>query len=212
MAGLRRPGIYSWCEANRVAYAIGLPSNAVLTRESEPWRERARRGAASSPTGTARCFGSFWYQAGGWEKPRKVIVKAEVTAQGPNPRYVVVSGLPGTPRENYRFYGRRGTCENRIKELKDGIKSDRTSCCEFASNKVRLMFAAVAYVLFQQLRRTARRTGLAHAQVETLRGSLVKIAAQVKDSRRRVHVALASSCPAQPLFRLLARRLCVVDT
>jgi len=201
------PDIYDWCEAHRVAYAIAIGSNAVLHARSQPWRETAQVTAANSPRGTARRFGEFLYQAGGWPYPRRVVVKAEVTAKGPNVRYVVISELDGEPRLLYHFYGRRGSCENRIKELKDGIHSDRTSCCEFASNKVRLMLYAVAYVLLQRLRRLARGTGVSHAQVQTLRLGLVKIAALVKESGRRVHVALASACPMQALFGLLARRL-----
>jgi hypothetical protein len=201
------PELYDWCEDHRVGYAIALGSNAVLAALSVNWRHEAQTAAASAPTKSAKRFGEFWYQAKGWREARRVIVKAEVTPQGPNPRYVVVFRLKGKPRWRYHFYARRGGCENRIKELKQAIKSDRTSCMQFASNKVRLMLAAVAYVLFQRLRRLARHTGLAHAQVETLRLALIKIAALVKETGRRVVVALASACPTQALFHVLARRL-----
>lgn len=201
------PELYDWCEDHEVAYAIAIGSNAVLAARSGPWREAAQRAAAREPGKKVRRFGEFRYQAKGWRQARRVIVKAEVTAQGPNPRYVVVSGLSGKPRLLYHFYARRGGCENRIKELKEAIKCDRTSCHEFASNKVRLMLHAVAYVLFQRLRRLALGTGLVHTQVEGLRIQLIKIAAQVKETSRRVHLALCSSCPSQALWRALARRL-----
>jgi hypothetical protein len=201
------PELYDWCENHGLAYAIALPSNPVLQALSQKWRGRAQAGAQNSPTGSARCFGAFWYQAQGWRRWRKVIVKAEVNPLGPNVRYVVVSGLSGTPRQGYCFYSGRGGCENRIKELKEAIKSGRTSCMEFASNKVRLMLYSVAYVLLQRLRRVARNTGFARTQVEGLRLGLLKIAALVKESGRRVHVALCSACPTQELWRRLARRL-----
>lgn len=201
------PALYDWCEEHRVAYAIGLPGNRVLAELSGKWRERAEKAAQSSPSKRARLFGSFRYQAQGWKRLRQVVVKAEVTPLGPNPRYVVVSGLSCTPRQGYSFYARRGGCENRIKELKEAIKSDRTSCMAFASNKVRLMLHAVAYVLFQRLRRVARGTGFAHTQVEGLRLALIKIGALVKETGRRVHVALASACPTQALWTRLACRL-----
>jgi hypothetical protein len=156
-------------------------------------------------------FDTSWYQAKGWKRMRRVVVQAEETGLGPNPRFVLVDGLCGTPRQQYQFYGRRGACENRIKEMKQAIKTDRTSCCEFASNKVRLMLHAVAYVLFQRLRRIARNTGYSRAQVESLRWALIKIAALVRESGRRVHVALASACPTQELFRKLCGRLGVVS-
>jgi hypothetical protein len=72
---------------------------------------------------------------------------------------------------------------------------------------VRLVLYCLAYVLFQRLRRVARGTGLGRAQVERLRLALIKIAARVKESLRRVQVELCSSCPSQELWRLLARRL-----
>lgn len=201
------PEVYDWCEDHDVAYAIAIGSNAVLAALSAPWREEAQRAAEREPGKKVRRFGEFGYQAKGWRQERRVIVKAEVTAQGPNPRYVVVSGLSGKPRLLYHFYARRGGCENRIKELKEAIKCDRTSAHEFASNKVRLMLHSVAYVLFQRLRRLALRTGLVHTQVEGLRIQLIKIAAQVKETSRRVHIALCSCCPSQELWRALARRL-----
>jgi hypothetical protein len=201
------PEIYEWCEAQNVPYAIAIAGNPALHRQSQRWRDQAARAAQASPTGSARRFGAVTYRADGWSKPRRVIVKAEQTALGPNPRYVVVWGLQGKPRKLYQFYAGRGACENRIKELKDGVKSDRTSCCEFASNKVRLMLASVAYVLLQQLRRVARQTGLSRAQVEGLRLAVIKIAARVTERVRRVVVELCSSCPSQAVWRVLARRL-----
>jgi hypothetical protein len=206
-AGFAMPELYDWCEANRVAYAIGLPSNAVLTERSATWRERAQRVAGASPTKSARLFGAFDYQAKGWRRWRHVVVKAEVTPLGPNPRYVLTHDLPGTPRQRYGFYAARGESENRIKEMKEAIKSDRTSCHEFASNKVRLTLSAVAYLLFQRLRILARNTGLSRTQVEGLRLGLVKIGALVRESSRRVHVALASACPTQAIWLRLSRRL-----
>jgi Transposase DDE domain group 1 len=201
------PEIYDWCDDHGVAYAIGLPANPVLDRESQGWREDAAAAAANSPSGKARRFGEFRYQAQSWRRERWVVVKAEQTGLGPNRRYVVTEGLRGTPRERYRFYGGRGESENRLKEMKGSIHFDRLSCMDFASNKVRLMLYCLAYVLFQRLRRVARGTGLGRAQVEQLRLALIKIAARVKESLRRVQVELCSSCPSQALWRLLARRL-----
>jgi Transposase DDE domain group 1 len=201
------PEIYDWCEDQRVAYAIGLPANAVLERESQTWRQEAAAAAAQSPTGAARRFGEFPYRAQSWRRQRWVVVKAEQNPLGPNRRYIVTEGLRGTPRERYQFYCRRGESENRIKEMKASIHFDRLSCMEFASNKVRLVLYCLAYVLLQRLRRVARGTGLGRAQVERLRLALIKIAARVKETLRRVQVELTSSCPSQALWILLARRL-----
>jgi hypothetical protein len=100
--------------------------------------------------------------------------------------------------------------ENRIKELKEGVHADRTSCHAFEGNQFRLMLSCVAYVLFSALRRLARKTGLERAQVQTLRLAVIQIGARVKESLRRVKIELCSSCPSQEVWRLLARRLGIV--
>jgi hypothetical protein len=114
-----------------------------------------------------------------------------------------VRGLKGSPKGLYGFYGGRGECENRIKELKEGVGSDRMSCMEYASNKVRLMLSSIAYVLLQGLRRLARGTEWARAQVERRRRCVIKIGARVKESGRRVVVELCSSYPWQETWRHL---------
>jgi len=202
-AGFADPELYTWLEQHDVAYAIALGANAVLKRLAQPLCQRAQKAAAAAPTGSACLYGRVWYQAGSWEKPRRVVVKVTVTPAGQKMRFLVCWGLGGAPREQYAFYGGRGDCENRIKELKEGVRSDRLSCREFASNKVRLMLASVAYVLLQGLRRLARGTEWATAQVERLRLCLLKIGARVVESQRRVVVELCSSYPWQGAWQRL---------
>jgi len=196
-AGFADPELYTWLETHNVAYALGIGANAVLQRLAAPLCTRAKRAAAASPTGSACLYGRVWYQAGSWEKQRRVVVKVTVTPAGQKVRFLVCWGLDGPPREQYAFYGGRGDCENRIKELKEGVRSDRLSCEEFASNKVRLMLSSVAYVLLQGLRRLARGTEWGQAQVARLRLCLLKIGARVVESQRRVVVELCSSYPWQ---------------
>jgi hypothetical protein len=205
------PELYEWCEQHQVGYLIGLAGNPVLHRKSERWQKQAEALAAASPTQSARRHGRFTYRAEGWNREREVIVKAEVTPLGKNPRYVVVWGVKGKPRRLYERYGHRGDCENRIKEIKEGVRADRMSCHEWEGNEFRLMLGCVAYQLFVGLRRLAKGTELKRAQVAKLRLSLVKIGARVKESLRRVTIELCSSCPSQQVFRELARRLGVVS-
>jgi hypothetical protein len=205
------PQLYEWCERHEVAYIIGIAGNRVLKEKSQRWQNEAQALAATSPTKSARRYGRFLYQASGWSRERKVIVKAEVTPLGNNPRYVVVWGVKGKPRRLYERYGERGNCENRIKEIKEGVRADRMSCHEWEGNEFRLMLGCVAYQLFVGLRRLAKGTELARAQVEKLRLGVIKIGARVKESLRRVTIELCSSCPSQKVFRELARRLGVVS-
>lgn len=202
-SGFADPELYRWLEKNEVAYAIGIGTNAVLKRLAKPLCQRAQKAAAASPRGSVCLYGTVWYQAGSWEKKRRVAVKVTVTSSGQKVRFLVCAGLLGGPKEQYRFYGGRGDCENRIKELKEGVRSDRMSCCEFASNKVRLMLSSVAYVLLQGLRRLSRGTEWATAQVERLRLCLIKIGARVVESQRRVVVELCGSYPWEGTWRRL---------
>lgn len=196
-AGFADPELYRWLEQNDVAYAISISANAVLSRLAAPLCERARKAAAASPSGRATVYGRVWYQAKSWERRRRVMVKVVVTSAEQKVRFLVVSELGRWPKEIYGFYGGRGDSENRIKELKEGVRSTRVSCEAFASNKVRLMLSSVAYVLLQQLRRLARRTEWGRAQVERLRVGLIKIGARIVESVRRVKVELCSSYPWQ---------------
>lgn len=200
-SGFCRWRLMRWCDSHGIGYVLGLAKNKVLERAARDEIERAQR--QFRRTGQVqRVFGSFSYAAGSWDRPRRVIAKAEHTAQGPNPRFVVVN-VPGDPQELYEdVYCQRGEMENRIKEQQLGLFADRTSCHRFLANQFRLLLSSAAYVLVQALRRTALAgTELARAQVGTIRLKLFKVAARVVVSVRRVVFQLASSYPNQAVFR-----------
>src|SRR3954453_12330329 len=196
-SGFCRWRLMRWCDRNGIGYVLGLAKNAALGRAARDEIERAER--QFRHTGQPqRVFGSFSYAAGSWDRKRRVIVKAEHTAQGPNPRFVV-SNEPADPQELYEaVYCQRGEAENRIKEQQLDLFADRTSCHRFLANQFRLLLSSAAYVLVQALRRTALPgTELAEAQVGTIRLKLFKVAARVVVSARRVVFHLASSYPYQ---------------
>ncbi len=196
-----------WCDSHGIGYVRGLAQNPALLRAAQPHTHAARW--LFDWTGQPqRLFGTFAYAAGTWDRPRRVLVKAEHTAQGANPRFVVTN-VPGDPPELYEdVYCQRGEMENRIKEQQLELFADRTSCHRFLANQFRLLLSSAAYVLLQALRRTALAgTELAQAQVGTIRLKLLKVAARVVVTVRRVVFHLASSYPYQALFRLVAARL-----
>jgi hypothetical protein len=199
-SGFCRWRLMRWCDSHGIGYVLGLAKNTVLQRAARDEIERAER--QFRRTGDPqRVFGSFSYAAGSWDRPRRVIAKAEHTAQGANPRFVVVN-VPGDPQELYEeVYCQRGEMENRIKEQQLDLFADRTSCHRFLANQFRLLLSSAAYVLVQALRRTALAgTELARAQVGTIRLKLFKVAARVVVSVRRVVFHLASSYPYQAVF------------
>ena len=81
-------------------------------------------------------------------------------------------------------YCARGEMENRLKEQKHGVASDRTSTGQLRANQLRLYWASLAYVLLSGLRRLGLGgTALARAPCWTLRSCLLKIGALVKVER-----------------------------
>ncbi len=208
-SGFCRWRLMRWCDSQGVGYVLGLAKNPVLQRAARDEIERAARqfGRTGQPQ---RVFGSFAYAAASWDRPRRVIVKAEHTERGPNPRFVVAN-VPGDAQELYEdVYCQRGEAENRIKEQQLDLFADRTSCHRFVANQFRLLLSSAAYVLVQALRRTALGgTELADAQVGTIRLRLFKVAARVVVSARRVVFHLASSYPYQAVFQAAFARLMI---
>ena len=206
--GFATPAILECLEELQVEYVVGMPKNDRLLQLATPWRDWA--GFLSSTHGRPiQFFGAFSYQAHTWPKTRRIVVKAEVThleGREPreNPRFVVTN-LPRAPEKVYEFYRGRGEVEHRIKELLYGLEIDRTSCSRFLANQFRVLQAATAYVLFQELRLRARRTELGRAQVRTLRERLLKIGAWVEESVRRIVLHFPSAYPWQELWNRIAR-------
>ena len=196
-----------WCERKQVEYVIGLAKNAVLRRKADHLITAAA--TAWATTGEKqRLFGEVRYGAKTWFCDRRVIVKAEHTDQGSNPRFVVTS-LTQPPQELYdELYCARGEMENRIKEQQLDLFADRTSCHAWWPNQFRLLLSSLAYTLVEALRRLVLTgTGLAQAQSGTIRLKLFKIGAVVMRNTRRVRFFLSSAYPDQDLFRLVATRL-----
>ena len=170
---------------------VAMAKNAVLQRHAESAMQVAR---AQSEVGgeTAHVYTDTRYAARTWDHERRVVIKAEVVRLGDreprdNPRFVVTN-LRQTPRFIYeKVYCARGDIENRIKELLDGLQIDRTSCCLFSANQLRVFLTAAAYVLMQELRLRAARTACARSQVTWLRDQvtwLLRPAAEAGGPRR----------------------------
>lgn len=117
------------------------------------------------------------------------------------------------PEAFYRtIYCMRGEMENRIKEQQLCLFADRTSCSDFLANQFRLMLSSFAYVLVDGLRRIGLSgTSEARLRVDTIRLRLLKIAARVRVTCRRVVFHLCSHCPYRELFEQVQLRLCRSD-
>jgi hypothetical protein len=205
--GFSTPDILDYLDQERVEYLVGFAGNPALEAQIEPLMRAAR--VLSSVSGkTETLFTDIRYQTKTWEKPRRLVVKAEVVRfpgreARDNDRYVVTN-LTLKPERAYKIYRGRGDMENKIKELHHGLEIDRTSCTDFKANQFRLFLTAAAYVLMQEIRRQAAGTELQNAQVSTLRDRLLKLGASVERSVRRIVIHLPLSCPWVPTWRTIA--------
>ena len=215
-AGFTGPELYEFFEAQRLEYVVCMGKNKVLQRLAEPLMVPIREALEVGEDLTPR-FGECRYAAGSWNKKRRVIIKADITLHPgrqpkDNPRFIVTN-LKTTPKFIYeKVYCPRGDVENRIKELKDGLEIDRTSCSSFKANQLRVLMTAAAYVLMQELRLQARRTGCARAQVNTLRLRLLKLGAWIESSVRRIVLHLPMRTPYADEWRRIARSIGAVPT
>ena len=210
--GFATPEVFAFLDAEpRLDYVVAMAKNAVLQRHAESAMQVAR--AQSEVRGeTAHVYTDIRYAARTWDHERRVVIKAEVVRLGDreprdNPRFVVTN-LRQTPRFIYeKVYCARGDIENRIKELLDGLQIDRTSCCLFWANQLRVFLTAAAYVLMQELRLRAARTACARSQVTWLRDRLLKLGVHVVRSVRRVVLHLPRSTPHLEAWRHIALAL-----
>ncbi len=197
-SGFCREELMAWCEKHRVDYVFGFARNQRLRRRIA--REMRQAKAALTRTGQpARVFTEFFYRTrASWSRARRVVAKAEQLESKENPRYVVTSLAPEAwPAQKLyeQLYCARGEMENRIKEQLS-LFSDRLSTETMRANQLRLYFSSLAYVLVHALRRLALAgTEWAQAQVETLRLKLLKIAAEVRVTARRIWVRYSSAYP-----------------
>ena len=210
-AGFAREALMGWCEANRVDYLFGLARNPRLAAALGA-EQAATRGEAGAKRRPARRYRDFlWSTRDSWSRRRRVVGKAEWCGDKANPRFVVTSLRPdqARPRRLYEtLYCARGEMENRIKECQLDLFADRTSTRTMRANQLRLWFVSMAYVLLCALRRIAlAHTRLARASCGSIRLKLLKIAALVRISVRRIKFAMASGCPYQGEFRTAHARL-----
>jgi hypothetical protein len=208
-SGFGVPGMYKICEENRLTYTFGIAANKRLQASAQPLLDRAV--AEYERTGEKqRLFMHFNYQAGSWGRPRTVIAKAECQAVGTNLRFVVTNLKVNSDADAelvYDDYIQRGASEHRFDELKNGLHADRLSCHRFIANFWRRLLHTAAFNLLNWLRDDELIPAeLRTAQPATWRSRLIKVAATVVQSARRVVIAIAGQWPHWPSYVTVARR------
>ena len=204
-AAFARPELYEYLELEGYLYAIRLPANEVLYREIEPFLTRP---VGRPPNRPIVWYHDFLYQAGTWDRPRRVIAKIEWHKGELFPRVgFIVTNLRRRSWRVVDFYNGRGTAEQWIKEGKNAVKWTRLSCHDFVDNQVRLQLFGLAYNLGNFLRRLALPRSVKHWSLTTLREKLIKIGAKVVAHSRYIIFQMAEVAVPKRLFRAILERI-----
>ena len=205
-------------ESDGTDYIFGLAGNPALDALVAETADNLRFHHARGHQRKLRTYASFFYQAGSWDRPRKVVARLECSLQPDGEegtatgmrqeidiRYVVTS-LEGTAQHLYEdVYCQRGQMENLIKLHKAQLSSDRMSCHSATANQVRLVLHTAAFWLMHAVRVAIPQTSpLANAEFATIRERLIKIGARVIEHIARIRVQLPTSYPQAALFRAIA--------
>jgi hypothetical protein len=208
----------AWAEDDGADYIFGLAGNATLDALVADSVDNLRFHHAKSSQVKLRTYASFTYQAGTWDRPRKVVARLECSLQPDTGnttstglrqevdiRFVVTS-LKGSAQHLYEnVYCQRGQMENLIKLHKAQLASDRMSCHSATANQVRLALHTAAFWLMHGVRAAIPRTSpLASAEFATIRERLIKIGARVIEHIARIRIQLPTSCTQGALFRAVA--------
>jgi hypothetical protein len=209
-AGFGVPWMYKICEENGLSYTLGFSSNAKLKKLTGELMLRAASQYKQTKE-KARLFDCFDYQCNSWPHPRRVVAKAECHDQGTNLRFVVTN-LPQVHtadqgQKTYDDYVQRGESEHRMDELKNGLHMDRLSCHRFKANFFRLLLHTAAMNLLNAVRDDLDLPKVLRVgQPCTWHTMLIKVAARIRQSTRRVVVELAAQWPWWPIYQAVAGR------
>jgi hypothetical protein len=114
---------------------------------------------------------------------------------------------PDDGRRSYDGYVQRGESERRMDELKNGLAMDRLSCHRFMANFFRLLLHTAAFNLLNAARDSQDLPEVLRVgQPCTWRTMLIKVAAVVVQSARRIVVKLAGNWPWWTTYRSVAQR------
>ena len=237
-AGFGKPVMLDVCERLKVDYTFGLSANAVLQRQSEELLAAAVRSFEETHTPqrcfTGFAYQAGSWPAPRWvivkaEANAPGTNRRFVVSNRP--------GASVCLEATYDDYAMRGESENRNKELKCGPGIDRLSDHRFVANLFRMYLHAAASNLLVRLRREIadpppppageteaatlagaerkryqnarrRRDPLGEGHPATWRMLLIKAAASVVVTCRRIVVRLSGSWPNQNYFEQVQRHVC----
>jgi len=207
-AAFAKPEIYEAMEERGVKYAIRLPANDNLLRDIEELLTRPVGRPSYKPV---VWYKGFLYQAASWKTARRVVAKVEFHAGELFPRLgFIVTNLETPSRAVVRFYNKRGTAEQWIKEGKQAVKMTRLSCHRFRSNQVRLALSLLAYNLGNLWRRLGLPRGIENWSLTSLQQRLVKTGGRLVKHARYYWLLLAEGHLTRRRFGAMLGRIALL--
>jgi hypothetical protein len=204
-AAFAKPELYAALEARNVKYAIRLPSNDNLERHVAKLLTRPVGRPSYKPVVRLK---SFLYQAASWTTARRVVAKVEFHFGELFPRVgFIVTNLTASNRAVVRFYNKRGTAEQWIKEGKQAVAMTRLSCHRFRSNEVRLWLSLIAYNLGNLWRRLVLPARIDSWSLTSLQQRLVKTGGRLVKHARYYWLLLAESHLTRRIFGEMLRKI-----
>jgi Transposase DDE domain group 1 len=209
-AAFAKPEIYEALEERGVKYAIRIPANNGLERNIAELLTRPIGRPSHKTVVLHKCF---LYQAASWKTARRVVANVEFHAGELFPRVgFIVTNLGTDSRAVVRFYNKRGTAEQWIKEGKQAVKMTRLSCHHFRSNEVRLWLSVLAYNLGNLWRRLVLPNRIDHWSLTSLQQRLVKTGGRLIKHARYYWLLLAESHLTRRLFGSMLRRIAALPS
>ena len=204
-AAFAKPEIYEALESRGVKYAIRIPANENLERDIAELLTRLVGRPSHKPV---VWYKGFLYRATSWNTARRVVAKVEHHAGELFPRIgFIVTNLTLPSRAVVRFYNKRGTAEQWIKEGKQAVKMTRLSCHRFRSNEVRLWLSVIAYNLGNLWRRLVLPQRISNWSLTSLQRRLVKTGGRLVKHARYYWLLLAESHLTRRLFGSMLGRI-----
>jgi Transposase DDE domain group 1 len=204
-AAFAKPEIYEALEERGVKYAIRLPANANLEQDIAELLTRPVGRPSHKPV---VWYKNFLYQAASWKTVRRVVAKVEFHFGELFPLVgFIVTNLEMNRRAVVRFYNKRGTAEQWIKEGKQAVKMTRLSCHRFRSNEVRLWLSVIAYNLGNLWRRLALPKRIDHWSLTSLQQRLMKTGGRLVKHARYYWLWLAEGHLTRRMFEAMVKRI-----
>ena len=204
-AAFAKPEIYETLEERGVDYVIRIPANKNLELEIEDILFRSPGRPGRKPLVR---YKSFRYQAESWSKPRRIVAKVEHHLGELFPRVgFIVTNMTLPSRSVVRFYNKRGTAEQWIKEGKQATHWTRLSCHRFRANEVRLQLSVLAYNLGNLWRRLGLPNRIKSWSLTSLQQRLMKTGGRLVKHARYYWLLLAEGHLNRRLFGDMLHRI-----